>query len=218
MLRKATTRLSALESEEQLLESQSRPSGGAISAQDVRKGFERETALRREQDLWRSWTREVLVPTAYLGFSSLVVDLQFANLGVVLMGTLADVASVVGPPTNVKGSNGGPKGMKAKGFVRSDAVPSGEARSLMATSLRVTGLQSGELVDRLYDSDDVGEVVERKSSSAKHTQIGADQKREHATTLAREQGKSKEGRTKSKAKKSKSKSKNAIDDLFAGLT
>ncbi|KAJ9612205.1 RNase MRP subunit [Cladophialophora chaetospira] len=163
MLRKAITRLWALESEEQLLLTQAQAPGSTANARDVRKRFERETQLRGEQEVWRNWLREVLVPRAYLSFSGLVGDVQFANLGVVLMGLLADVVSVVGSPTSDEGSDDG-AGVPNIGDTRTGGgdFASSKARTLLATSLTRTGLQSGELVERQYDSDDLGEVIERK--------------------------------------------------------
>ena len=166
MLRKAITRLAALEDEERFLKTQASGSRGALNVQDVRKRFEREAQIRREKEVWTAWVRESLVPSAYLGFSGLVGDQQFANLGVVLMGVLADVMSVVGAPSMSadEAENECYSKIAETGRSREDVV-AGKARSLMATSIRVTGLQSGELVERQYDSDDLGEVIERKTNN-----------------------------------------------------
>lgn len=162
MLRKAVARLSGLGSEERLVQAQAHVLGSTSNAQDVRKRFDRETQLRREQEVWRSWIRQVLVPKAYLGFSSLVGDVQFANLGVVLIGLLADVVSIVGSPTGDEESGEGTDSSKTKDMRgRGENFTTSKMRTLMATSLKMTGPQSGELVERQYDSDDLGEIVER---------------------------------------------------------
>ncbi|EXJ62818.1 hypothetical protein A1O7_03258 [Cladophialophora yegresii CBS 114405] len=173
-LRKATSRLTALEDEERRLKSETQLAGSHTSGQHARKRFERESQLRTEEEAWMQWIREVLLPKAYLGFSSLVGDTQFANLGVVLVGVLADIVSVTGAPEPVKGRGDGPGDAKMTETQRlQEMVATGEARRLEATSLRVTGLQSGELVERQYDSDDLGEIVERDTSEgdAKKRQI-----------------------------------------------
>ncbi|KIV85536.1 hypothetical protein PV11_01221 [Exophiala sideris] len=155
MLRKAVTTLVAFNDEENHLRQQ--PGAGpprTMDASQVRKRFEQESQSRRDRDIWNEWIRETLLPRAYLGFTGLIADTQFAHLGVVLVGILADVMSVVGAPTALKDEQTSilQSGSKSK------------PTSLKATSLRVTGPQSGELVERMYDSDDMGEVVERKDA------------------------------------------------------
>jgi ribonuclease MRP protein subunit RMP1 len=250
--------------------------GSLSSGQTVRKRFERESQLRTEKEAWAEWIREVLLPKAYLGFSGLVGDTQFANLGVVLMGVLADIVSVTGAPKPCEGSDDGLGSTKIAGTRQGqEVVVNGEARMLEATSLRVTGLQSGEIIERQYDSDDMGEIVERNTSDedAKRRQIVASNEKEEAANTPSDGGDSRtassttlvskklkqqrpdtpkiqsalasaqvatgrvivsdetmaqkrsesvtqvaEKANKSKQGKSKSKRKNAIDDLFAGLT
>jgi len=66
--------------------------------------------------------------------------------------------SVVGPPTPSKED----ASTSVQGGVEDVSMTTnGKPKSLTATSLRITGLQSGEVVERMYDSDDAGEVVER---------------------------------------------------------
>ncbi|ETI23326.1 hypothetical protein G647_05126 [Cladophialophora carrionii CBS 160.54] len=159
-LRKGTSRLMALEDEERRLKSESQLLGSHSRGHHVRKRFERESQLRTEKEAWVQWVREVLLPKAYIGFSSLVGDTQFANLGVVLVGVLADIVSVTGAPEPARRSGdrlGGTKITETQNL--REVVATGEA-----TSLRVTGPHSGELIERQYDSDDVGEIVERNTS------------------------------------------------------
>ena len=188
---------------------------------------------------------------------------------------------IVGLPTNDEGSDDGEGAVvtmeTGRGY-RDFAFR--KARTLMATSRSITGLQKGELVERHYDSDDLGEVIERKPDDQDAIQkriIGAEGEREDAsisvdsaelreatpaalppkqakrrrvdekddgstlpllpsvdrksevidqeltggksklaTDSARERGKTKQGMSRVKAKKGNS--KNAIDNLFAGLT
>jgi len=75
---------------------------------------------------------------------------------------------VVGAPTASQEDGDGGTGLQTESF-----KGGGKARSLAATSLRVTGLQSGGVVDRMYDEDDLGELVERtdrEEMSTGHTQ------------------------------------------------
>ncbi|KAH0846543.1 hypothetical protein AYO21_11300 [Fonsecaea monophora] len=161
MLRKAVFRLVLIEQEE--LSLRGRIGQDTANAKAARERFERETQLRREKEIWADWARQTLVPRAYLGFSGLVSDSQFAHLGVVLVGLLADVVSSVGLPTPIPHEQIEQRGKvitTTKGG-QSDTATT-KARSPTAKSIRVTGLQSGEIVERTYDSDDLGEVIERK--------------------------------------------------------
>ncbi|KPI41755.1 uncharacterized protein AB675_9095 [Cyphellophora attinorum] len=65
-------------------------------AQQARLRLEEETKLLHEKDVLEKWLREVLVPKAWAAFTTLVVDQQFAGLGLVLVGVVADVAGFVG--------------------------------------------------------------------------------------------------------------------------
>lgn len=262
LLRKAIANFITLEDEERMLQSQAKGSGSVINAQEVRKRFERETQLRREKDVWIDWLREVLVPKAYLDFSVPVGDTQFANLGVVLIGVLADVMKVVGAPK--KQLDVADDGPQSTVITNTNQGGNGnKSQRLTATSLRVTGIQSGELVERQYDSDDVGEVVERKRNNtvggrdeeqresdepSSHRQIatpadpssqqlepestcetltsidadaGLPPRKSQPTTdtapASTKEPEAKKAKPKDKTKKGRGK-KNAIDDLFAGLT
>ncbi|EXJ86494.1 hypothetical protein A1O3_03445 [Capronia epimyces CBS 606.96] len=169
MLRKAITRVVAMNDAERSLRLQSNAGVGATEAKEVRKRFEQESQIRRERDLWFDWMREVLVPRAYVGFTGLVSDSQFAALGVVLVGILADVMSVVGAPTRSVDEDD--RGEQALHADKVTSKEQGGARVLTATSLKVTGLQSGEVVERIYHSDDVGEVVERTKLEISRDQV-----------------------------------------------
>ena len=166
MLRKSLTNLCTLDKEEKILtQGQQR----SVTAEDFRRRFEQQSDIRRRREVWKEWTREVLVPKAYLGFSILVGDKQFANLGVVLMSILADLAKLVGC---IRGSDDENRGDDSETKISGPRISprdpsSGQARHLTATTLRVTGLRSGELLERNYDSDDQGEIVERRTNQDK---------------------------------------------------
>ncbi|KIW10186.1 hypothetical protein PV08_11147 [Exophiala spinifera] len=181
MLRKALTQLALLDDQETHVRQQHETSDGSarinLDAKEVRLRFEKEAQIRSERELWSEWVRETLVPRSYVAFTSLVSDTQFANLGVVLVGALADIASISGQPTSARASTATSKLERpvpstvlamATGAA-GEQQPAGasvranhrKATSLMAKSTGVTGLQSGEQVERAYESDDMGEVVER---------------------------------------------------------
>lgn len=103
------------------------------------------------------WTQEEVVPGAYVAFSAVVADIQFANLGVVLVTIVAEVAGIVGLPEVVRDQNNETMAMAARG----------KAGTVTAESLRVTGVDAGVVTERVYDSDDLGEVVERKDVPTK---------------------------------------------------
>ncbi|KIX10373.1 uncharacterized protein Z518_01455 [Rhinocladiella mackenziei CBS 650.93] len=184
LLRKAVTKVVDLEEEERLLRGQINGGGaiGGMDAKEIRKRFEQETQVRREKGVWTDWIREMLVPRAYVGFTGLVGDSQFANLGVVLVGILGDVMSAVGPPTILdeeEESRSGVvtrEGEKMSRTMADEEYGKTKARSPTTSSLRVTGLQSGEIVGRMYDGDDFGEVVERRKD--KNSEQGNDASRE----------------------------------------
>ncbi|KAL6245256.1 Ribonuclease MRP protein subunit rmp1 [Rhinocladiella similis] len=169
MLKKAITQLALLDDRESQLR-QTGGSGGALAdATAVRRRFEQEAQIRSEREVWTEWVRETLVPRSYVAFTSLVSDTQFANLGVVLVGALADVVSIAGPPTPTTATTSKMEPPIPSLALATDKPITSDnnhrkATRLTATSLRVTGLRSGEQVERLYDSDDMGEVVERRTT------------------------------------------------------
>ncbi|KIW57581.1 hypothetical protein PV05_06122 [Exophiala xenobiotica] len=174
ILKKAITQLVVLDGKQRQLRQRAT---AAVDAKTVRKRFEQEAQIRIERDVWNERIREVLVPRAYVGFTGLVADKQFANLGVVLVGVLADVMSVVGAPTPSKEETSTSPQEDVEDVYVSHQ-PNGKPRSLTATSLRITGLQGGELVERMYDSDDAGEVIERTEKD----ETPSDQRRRSIST------------------------------------
>jgi hypothetical protein len=187
---------------------------GEQTAEQVRFKFEREAEYRSEREVWSSFTRAVVVSKAYVAFSGLVKDSQFSNLGIVLLGILADVVKVVGLPELERQSPS--QRIDAQGSVSGSSTP----RTLTGMSTRVTGVQMGDIVERQYDSDDVGEVVERKPRDEEaglatplqpHEGIATDD-----ITAVETQATASDNKAKKKTKQKKGWSD--IDDLFAGLT
>jgi ribonuclease MRP protein subunit RMP1 len=153
-------------------------------------------------------------------FSTLVADSQFSTLGVVLIAMLARVGRIVGLP-------------------EVEADPAGadaNVKTLLVSSFRATGQQSGEAVLREY-MEDVGKVVERSPStkaspseaiiqpggaskrlakaSANSTEGGAvDANGQNATKTTVQEAAPLTSDTRPKKKRKKG---NAIDDLFSNL-
>jgi hypothetical protein len=162
LLRNALRKFTTLEMRESELKNPVRTEADVqvVDSRDVRRRFELEAQVRRERENVGEWIRETLCPWSYVTFSSLVADTQFANLGVVLVGAVSEIAGVVGLP------QGSGTEVDECGYVLQGAqVATRQARSLTAHSLQVTGTEKGTLVERIYDSDDLGEVVERQGDS-----------------------------------------------------
>jgi hypothetical protein len=162
LLRNALRKFTTLEMREGELKNPVRTEADVqvVDSKDVRRRFELEAQVRREREIVGEWIRETLCPWCYVTFSSLVADTQFANLGVVLVGSVSEIAGVVGLP------QGSGTEVDECGYALQGAqVATRQARSLTAHSLQVTGTEKGTLVERIYDSDDLGEVVERQGDS-----------------------------------------------------
>ncbi|KEF61752.1 uncharacterized protein A1O9_03322 [Exophiala aquamarina CBS 119918] len=163
LIRKALRKYVVLQARENKLKTPIRTAGAIQAVQDaenVRRRFEVETQVRREREMLGAWIRNTLCPRCYVAFSGLVADTQFTNLGMVLMGVLAEIAGVVGLP-QASGEE-----LEEDGSVVRDAqATTRQARSVTAHSLQAVGAERGTLVERIYDSDDLGEVIERHRDS-----------------------------------------------------
>lgn len=160
LLRKALRKYVMLEAHESQLKKPVRTASAVhavVDAKDVRRRFELEAQVRREREILGAWIRETLCPRCYVTFSGIVADMQFANLGVVLMGVLAEIAGVVGLPQGTDSEQDG-----YADVIQGTQVATRQARSLIAHSLQVVGAERGTVVERIYDSDDLGEVIERR--------------------------------------------------------
>ncbi|KAK5061354.1 hypothetical protein LTR84_007896 [Exophiala bonariae] len=162
LLRNATRKFVSLQTRETELQNPAPVNATApvSAAKDFRRRFELEAQVRREREIVGEWIREVLCPRCYVVFSGVVADTQFANLGVVLMGVLSEIAGVVGLPRSRTAETD-----ERESLMQHAQATKKQARTLTAHSLHVTGPDRGNLVERVYDSDDLGEVVERQKDS-----------------------------------------------------
>ncbi len=154
-------------------------------------------------------------------FSTLVADTQFSTLGVVLLAILARVGRLVGLP-------------------EPPPAPELKPKTILATSLKQTGDDRGEVVQRTYKSEEVGEVVSRAMAEKKRENVDvgkivdreakdvgdaaisrserisdADERKWHRSGKEAAETVGTAGvETKKKKRRKKG---NAIDDLFAGL-
>ncbi|KIW47208.1 uncharacterized protein PV06_02800 [Exophiala oligosperma] len=182
MLRKALTKLALLDDKEIRFRPTTTSDGKndstatSVDAKAVRLRFEQEALVKKERDVWVEWIRETLLPRSYVAFTSLVSDTQFANLGMVLVGVLADVTGVVGEPTSTTIPTAVVPGFSTLATEPVTSQCPRKPNGLSATSLRVTGSRTGERVDRYHDGDDMGEVVERKPTLSGNGKTSRSQK------------------------------------------
>jgi ribonuclease MRP protein subunit RMP1 len=167
----------------------------ALSAKSKKTIESREIVERRVEFL-----EDHLVPRAYLAFSQLVADNQYAALGLMLVGTLARVRKVIAP-------------------LRGDSEMGDEM--IEGKRLEGPGVKEGQ---------DFGEVVKRDEiigkAASKDQQLD-DEEREDTATLqqskkrynATEEAKESpvQDSTTMKRPKKKRKKGDAFDELFAGL-
>jgi ribonuclease MRP protein subunit RMP1 len=93
---------------------------------------------------------------SYRAFSTLIADRQFSTLGVVLLAILARVGKVVGLPEPAPPTV-------------SDVRPGQHTNTILATSLTQAGVDTGEVVERVFDGrelEDSGLVVSREGRMA----------------------------------------------------
>ncbi|KAK5083165.1 RNase MRP subunit [Lithohypha guttulata] len=205
----------------------------ATTSDQVRRKFEKEASLRSQREVLEEHVREVLVPKCYVTFSTVVADSQFANLGVVLMGLLAEVAAGahgVGLPSGVGGVEDEASSRKG----RREGVEIGSPGSLLGLSTRVTGEDQGEVIERRYDhvgrptgdegaavvaNDDFERFGESADIQVNVTTTAKLQRPDTAIHPANQDllpiyGSNMSGQ---QIRKKTKKHKDAIDDLFSGL-
>ena len=193
---------------------------GQMTAEEVRQQLEEAKVRAERRQAVEERVREMLLRGCWRAFGGLVGDSQFAGLGVVLVGVLAEVGACVGLPKEKE-----------------------RMQEVMATSVRVTGVKRGEVVERVYGGgdEDLGVLVGREEETATTRQEGQDEvateshgggdqvkeldrvteegkakgagvgAESTATTLS---SKATEAREKKKKRRKKG---NAIDDIFAGF-
>lgn len=155
-------------------------SSAARTSEQVRRDFETEAHLRSHKEFLQDHVREVLVPRCYVTFSSLVSDSQFANLGVVLVAALSEIAcgkDGVGAVRTVqieeKPAFSELIRMEEQAQEEKD-IPLSWPGSLVGTNTKITGEDHGEVVERVYDrhpSHNVIEDVDVATEAAEPTQI-----------------------------------------------
>jgi ribonuclease MRP protein subunit RMP1 len=178
----------------------------------VRNRLQREAEVEVQKRAVEKFIRDVLLERCYGAFSSVVRDVQFAALGVVLMGVLARVGREVGLPVPV---------------VQEVEVVSG-------VSLRQTGVDRGVVVRREWrgggvetetavvaGDGDHGEGREEsesvKGSGIEQEEVGAyEEIKEGSREIRRADSVTASSSRTGKGKRNRGK-KSAIDDLFAGL-
>lgn len=135
--------------------------GGEVrtEAEKARRQLAEEEELEREKGVWERWVREVVVPRAYVAGGAVVRDGQFAGLGVVLVGLVAEVGGVVGGVREVEGMMG-------------EGVDGGRGEAVKVGSVsqrKVRREDVGEVMARNHEGQgvDVGEVVPRRSLRSK---------------------------------------------------
>lgn len=162
-------------------------------SQAVRHRLTREANLEALKAERVTFIREILLPRCYVAFSSVVRDVQFAAVGVLLMGVLARVGGEVGLPDEARV----------------------EVEMVRGVSLRVTGTEEerGVLISReWWGGEEKGEKIERSGIVGQDVQ-GDRRVEEMGSTNLHNTVASKEDKKKT-GKKGK---KSTIDDLFAGL-
>ena len=209
------------------------------SADQVRRSFDLESHLRTQAEGILVGIRETVLPRCYVAFSTVVADAQFAPLGVVLIGVVADVSKVVGMPTpryglqeeeRVERSGNGLGGGEVAGRIRRETGRGRAAEMDVRFELGVSeggteDVDLGEIVVR--DGDDVVDVADvadnRLVEHNEESDVDVDMaKREGSRFTQRPLASSPQtpARTKrqgqaGKSIKKKSKKKSAIDDIFA---
>ncbi|ETN40221.1 uncharacterized protein HMPREF1541_04497 [Cyphellophora europaea CBS 101466] len=115
-----------------------------VGAREVRRRFEREGILEERKGEVEGWVRERVLPGASVAVSGLVGDGQFAGIGLVLMGVLADVRALVGGPL--------------------ERVAEMEARADGGRGVLLTTRQAAE-DDEDGRAEDTGQVVQRREEA-----------------------------------------------------
>ncbi|KAF3483592.1 uncharacterized protein GIQ15_02916 [Arthroderma uncinatum] len=164
--------------------------------------------------VWKimSYLRDELVPRCYRAFSTVVADIQFSSLGVVLVATLAEVFKVVQINTDE--------------LSKLSRVLGGEKQPFTIISKSNTIIASedfGEVIRR-------SEAISRTDAKAESTvsRIGEDEKKKKKSAIEKSTKRKPEDDTmpasldkpeclKKEKKKKKKRKVNAIDDIFAGL-
>ena len=115
---------------------------GSSDAARHRERFEKEAELRSRREYLTDHIRDVLVPRAFASTTGLMKDVQFAHLGLVVLGLLASVS---------KGHDGVGLAKKIVSVGRGErilAADNGMGRTVVSSRQLVTGDDMGEVVER----------------------------------------------------------------------
>ncbi|KAI0840623.1 hypothetical protein F5Y06DRAFT_263192 [Hypoxylon sp. FL0890] len=172
------------------------------------------------------WLRDVLVPKCYLSFSQLTADNQFATLGVVLLGALAQVNAAC---VRLIGEAAPEVEEQSRLSSTSEHASNMGATDYRDGPLGISGVQGGRVISR--DEVARAEKLRRKDIQSKERgQSGKDESHDDdATSIEKQQKASSKGKAKMddvpseeiirppKKKKKIKKGGDEFDDLFKGL-
>ena len=208
------------------------------NAEAVRHAFARESDLRSKQEGLQVWIREIVLVKCYAAFSAVVADVQFAPLGVVLMGVVGDVGGVVGLPEArleggedelVRGGDGLGAGEVA-GWVRRETgrIKGAEREVRFELGGRGGGVGDVDLGEIVARRDDAVELVadvvdDRFVQQNKESDADAGREKREAARFTQRRlagtiptpARTKRQDQAGKRVEKKSKKKSAIDDIFA---
>ncbi|KAH8673682.1 hypothetical protein BX600DRAFT_495072 [Xylariales sp. PMI_506] len=160
MLRRNLEKLAA-----ELLEDQRRAHARAGKKRKRTEGDQQQREHAPPPSAQRAaWMRDVLVPGCYVAFSQLSADNQFATLGIVLMGVLAQIQAACVLMV-------GEAEVKAAATVTSAAMtmtaklPAMPAREFTTSQTVKEALGSGDVTGEFLD-DDAGQAVSREELAA----------------------------------------------------
>lgn len=211
------------------------------SAEEVRRRFEQEANLRGQREMVEQHIRDVLVPKCYVSFSTVVADLPFANLGVVLVALLAEIAAGkdgIGVPAPIDDLEEvhTKQSRKTSGEAQHrDEISETDRTSVVGLSTRMTGEDHGEVIERRYEHSHAGDKSQNQLSMIVDKNQNIDSDLDSTVSTKTGGGHTKHVQTSNlnaspsglgaqeqrdtsvvKQKRNKKK-KNALDDLFSKL-
>ena len=130
-------------------------------AQQTRLRLSRLTTLEFQIHTLETWLREILLPRCWVGFSQVLAERTWAGIGLVLLGIVGEVGSIVGVPTAEGKRVGRIKDMGD--YMDDENTTRGDER--------VRGIRQSFNVDVIDDmmigaddGDDMGEIVPRRAT------------------------------------------------------
>ncbi|KAI1378266.1 hypothetical protein F4677DRAFT_412708 [Hypoxylon crocopeplum] len=137
------------------------------------------------------WLRDVLVPKCYLAFSQLTADNQFATLGVVLLGALAQVNAactrLIGEASPATEDEEGDGKSSVRGLASSSTVAAKESGSSDGRGLPLSREGECQTPDQkggaVISRDEVARAEKLRRKNAQSEEGAADQSRSTASVL-----------------------------------